>query len=315
MKHSLTAILVIVSGILFISAGMKRPAKQIYTQAALGEKLFAENILSKDSSISCTSCHKPQLAFADTVAFSIGIYGKLSTRNTPSVLNMKNRPYYFWDGRATSLEEQALMPIQNPDEMGLPIGEAVDRLNKHPEYRQLFQQVFQENPTEKNLAAALSAFEQTLETVDSKFDDWSNDIAKLSPQEEAGRKLFIGDKAKCFDCHSMEDFTNDEYKNIGLYNGKELNDAGRFNFSKKDSDLGKFKTPGLRNVAVTAPYMHNGMFTTLEQVVDYYNNPAAFVTNAINIDPVLQKPLGLTTKEKKNLVAFLKTLTDQRFQK
>ena len=314
MKHSLIALLVIVSGILFISAGITGSSNVIETEATLGEKLFSENILSKDSTVSCASCHLPQFAFADTVAFSIGIHGKLSTRNTPSVLNMKNRPYYFWDGRAASLEEQALMPIQNPDEMGLSIAEAVGRLNQHPKYRQLFQQVFQQLPTEKNLAAALSAFEQTLETVDSKFDDWSNDIAKLSPQEEAGRKLFVGDKAKCFDCHSMEDFTTDGYKNIGLYNGKELNDAGRFNFSKKDSDLGKFKTPGLRNVAVTAPYMHNGMFTTLEQVIDYYNNPSDFVTDAINIDPALQKPLGLTTKEKKNLVAFLKTLTDKKFR-
>lgn len=314
MKHSLIAFLVIVSGILFISAGITGPAVKNYTEATLGEKLFGDAILSKDSSISCASCHQPQLAFADTVAFSIGIYGKPSSRNTPSVLNMKNRPYYFWDGRAASLEEQALLPIQNPDEMGLPIAEAVDRLNNNVQYRQLFQQVYQQNPTGKNLAAALSAFEQTLETVDSKFDDWSNDMAKLSPQEEAGRKLFVGDKAKCFDCHSMEDFTDDQYKNIGLYNTKELNDAGRFNFSKKDSDLGKFKTPGLRNVAVTAPYMHNGMFATLEQVIEYYNNPAAFVTGAINIDPALQQPLGLTQKEKKNLVAFLKTLTDKKFR-
>lgn len=314
MKHTLMAFIVIVSGIIFISAEISEPVKRVYTEAALGEKLFAENILSKDSSVSCASCHQPQLAFADTVAFSVGINGKLSTRNTPSVLNMKNRPYYFWDGRAASLQEQALMPIQNPDEMGLPIPEAVDRLNRHPEYRQLFQQVFQQTPSKENLAAALSAFEQTLETVDSKFDDWSNDMAKLTPQEEAGRKLFVSDKAKCFDCHSMEDFTNDDYKNIGLYNGKELNDAGRFCFSKKDSDLGKFKTPGLRNVAVTAPYMHNGMFATLEQVVDYYNNPAAFVTNAINIDPALQQPLRLTTIEKKNLVSFLKTLTDKKFR-
>jgi len=314
MKHAFTAFLVIISGILLISACITGPATKIYTEATLGEKLFSENILSKDSSISCASCHQPQLAFADTVAFSTGIHGKLTSRNTPSVLNMKNRAYYFWDGRAASLEEQALMPIQNPNEMGLTVAEAVDRLNNNTQYRQIFQQVYQQLPTEKNLAAALSAFEQTLETVDSKFDDWSNDITKLSLQEEAGRKLFVGDKAKCFDCHSMEDFTNDEYKNIGLYNGKELKDAGRFNFSKKDSDLGKFKTPGLRNVAETAPYMHNGMFTTLEQVIDYYNNPAAFVNNAINIDPALQQPLGLTAKEKKNLVAFLKTLTDKKFR-
>ncbi len=315
MKHTLTALIMIVSGLLFLSAGITGPPTKIYTAATLGEKLFFENILSKDSSVSCASCHQPKFAFADTVAFSIGIHSKLSSRNTPSVLNMKNWPYYFWDGRAASLEEQALMPIQNPNEMGLAVAEAVERLNNNIQYRQIFQQVYQQPPSEKNLALALSAFEQTLETVNSKFDDWSNDITKLSPQEEAGRKLFVGDKAKCFDCHSMEDFTDDDYKNIGLYNARELNDAGRYNFSKKDSDLGKFKTPGLRNVAVTAPYMHNGMFTTLEQVIDYYNNPAAFVADAINIDPALQQPLGLTTKEKKNLVAFLKTLTDKKFQR
>jgi cytochrome c peroxidase len=315
MKQSLFTILLISTGVLLISASISLSTKKRITEPGLGKKLFLEKILSKDSSLSCGSCHKPAFAFADTLAVSIGIYGKAGTRNTPSVLNMKNRPYYFWDGRAASLEEQALMPIKNPDEMGLQIAEAVERLNKNLTYRELFQQVYHQNPTEKNLAAALSAFEKTLETVNSKFDDWSNNISNLSPAEEAGRQLFVGDKAKCFNCHSMEDFTNDEYKNIGLYNGKELNDAGRYNFSKNIEDLGKFKTPVLRNVAVTAPYMHNGMFTTLEQVVEYYNNPSAFVSGAINIDETLQEPLGLTEKEKKNLVAFLKTLTDKKFRR
>jgi cytochrome c peroxidase len=315
MKQSLFTILLISAGVLLISASISLSTKKRITEPGLGKKLFLEKMLSKDSSLSCGSCHIPAFAFADTVAVSVGIYGKAGTRNTPSVLNMKNRPYYFWDGRAASLEEQALMPIKNLDEMGLQIAEAVERLNKNRTYRELFQQVYHQNPTEKNLAAALSAFEKTLETVNSKFDDWSNNISKLLPAEEAGRQLFVGDKAKCFNCHSMEDFTNDEYKNIGLYNGKELNDAGRYNFSKNKEDLGKFKTPGLRNVAVTAPYMHNGIFTTLEQVIDYYNNPSAFVSGAINIDETLQEPLGLTEKEKKNLVAFLKTLTDKKFRR
>jgi len=315
MKAPYFFISLMVLSILFISAKFNTPVEEIITEPELGRKLFLEKILSKDSSISCSSCHIPQFAFADTLALSVGIHGKLTTRNTPSVLNMKNRPYFFWDGRATSLEEQALMPIENPDEMGLPVSEAVERLNKNVEYVKLFDRLYHQPPTKENLAAALSAFEKTLETIDSKFDDWSNNIAKLSPQEEAGRKLFIGDKAKCFDCHSMEDFTNDEYKNIGLYNGKELNDAGRFRISNNKTDLGKFKTPGLRNVAVTAPYMHNGIFSTLEEVIDYYNNPGSFVTDAVNTDASLQQPLGLTGKEKKNLVAFLKTLTDREFRK
>lgn len=281
----------------------------------LGKKLFSEKILSKDSTVSCASCHKPNFAFADTSAFSTGIEGKLTKRNTPSVLNMKNRPYFFWDGRAASLEEQALMPIQNPDEMGLPIDEAVSRLNQSVQYKILFQKVFKQKPSAKNLAAAFAAYEKTLETVDSKFDGWSNNLKKLTAQEERGRELFVGDKAKCFDCHRMEDFTTDEFKNIGLYNEKELNDAGLFNITKKENDKGKFKIPGLRNIGVTAPYMHNGMFKTLEEVVEYYNDPQKFVTGVINIDDVLKTPLHLTDKEKKDLVAFLKTLTDKKYLK
>ncbi len=287
----------------------------IKNKADLGKKLFSEKILSKDSSVSCASCHIPSYAFADTLAFSRGIEGKLTKRNTPSVLNMKNRPYYFWDGRAASLEEQSLMPIINPDEMGLPIEEAISRLNSSAEYKMLFKKIFNQKPDAKNLAAAFAAFEETLETVDSKFDDWSNDLKKFTPAEERGRVLFVGDKAKCFDCHRMEDFTTDEFKNIGLYNAADLNDAGLFNISKKETDLGKFKTPGLRNIAVTAPYMHNGMLKTLEDVVDYYNNPQQFVPHAINIDDALKKPLGLTDNEKKDIVTFLRTLTDKAYLK
>lgn len=287
--------------------------KEITSKAGLGKKLFSEKILSQDSSVSCASCHNPQFAFADTSAFSIGIGGKLTKRNTPSVLNMKNRPYFFWDGRAASLEEQALMPIQNPDEMNLSVEEAIQRLNASPVYTRLFLKIFKQKPSAKNLSAAFAAYERTLETVDSKFDDWSNNLKNLTPQEERGRQLFVGDKAKCFDCHRMEDFTTDDFRNIGLYNETELNDAGLFNITKKETDKGKFKTPGLRNIAVTAPYMHNGMFKTLEEVVDYYNNPTQFVKNGINTDELLQKPLGLTAKEKKDLVAFLNTLTDKKY--
>lgn len=313
MKKLWISFIAAVLVIIVASSFFEKEITDIKTKAALGKKLFSEKILSKDSTVSCASCHIPKFAFADTVAFSKGIGGKLTKRNTPSVLNMKNRPYYFWDGRAASLEEQALMPIQNPDEMGLAIEEAVKRLNQNREYKLLFQKIFSQQPNAKNLAEAFSAFEQTLETVDSKFDDWSNNLKKLTLQEERGRQLFVGDKAKCFDCHRMEDFTNDEFKNIGLYDGKELNDAGLFNITKKDSDLGKFKTPGLRNVAVTAPYMHNGKFKTLEQVLTYYNNPNAFVEDPVNMDDALKKPLGLTLQEKKDIIAFLKTLTDKRF--
>ncbi len=300
----------IISGFCFI-----QHIEQVNNKAELGKMLFSEKILSKDSSISCASCHKPEFAFADTSAFSTGVGGKLTRRNTPSVLNMKNRPYYFWDGRAANLEMQALMPIQNPGEMALPISEAIERLNTSAEYSYLFKKIFKQKPDTKNLAAAFAAYERTLETVDSKFDDWSNGLKKLSAQEERGRQIFLGSKAKCFDCHFMEDFTDDSFKNIGLYNGEELHDIGRFVITEKETDLGKFKTPGLRNVAVTAPYMHNGMFKTLEEVVEYYNDPSKVVKNAINIDPALKKPLNLFPNEKAELVAFLKSLTDKAYSK
>jgi cytochrome c peroxidase len=315
MKKSVCSILIIITSLFIVSSSFKDKNAEIKTKASLGKKLFSEKILSKDSSVSCASCHKPAYAFADTVAFSAGIGGKLTIRNTPSVLNIKNRPYFFWDGRAASLEEQSLMPIQNPDEMGLPIEEAVKRLNQSKEYKLLFQKIFKQNPSAKNLAAAFAAYEQTLETVDSKFDDWSNNIKKLTASEERGRQLFISDKSKCFNCHRMEDFTTDEFKNIGLYNAEELNDAGLYNTSKKETDKGKFKIPGLRNIAVTAPYMHNGMFKTLEEVVEYYNNPQKVIPNPINIDADLKTVLGLTAKEKKDLIAFLKTLTDKKYSR
>jgi cytochrome c peroxidase len=313
MKITITLLLFAISVYLSSFVIYNNQPNVIFSKAALGKKLFSEKILSKDSSVSCASCHKPTYAFADTAAFSIGVSGKLTQRNTPSVLNMKNRPYFFWDGRASSLEEQSLMPIQNEDEMGLPISEAVNRLNQSAEYKNLFYKVFKQKPDAKNLAAAFAAYEKTLETVDSKFDDWSNNLKKLTAPEERGRQLFVGDKAKCFDCHRREDFTTDEFKNIGLYNEKELNDAGLYNITKKEIDKGKFKTPGLRNIAVTAPYMHNGMFKTLEEVVEYYNNPEKNVENPINIDDALKKPLGLNEREKKDLVAFLKTLTDKKY--
>jgi len=285
----------------------------IKTREALGEKLFHDKILSKDSSISCASCHIPSLGFSDSLALSIGIHGTPTTRNTPSVLNMKNRPYYFWDGRAATLAQQSLMPIANKDEMGLPIAEAVQRLRTNKTYQLLFRNIFGSQPTVQNLSLAIAAYENTLETDDSKFDLANDDTDTLTSSEERGRKLFVGEKAKCFDCHMGPDFTNDDFKNIGLYDGNQLTDKGRFAITKKEGDLGKFKTPGLRNIAITAPYMHNGMFKTLEEVVDYYNNPEKFVRNPINIDSTLSKPLGLSATEKADLVNFLKTLTDKRF--
>jgi cytochrome c peroxidase len=311
---SIKIVFLFISSVTAIAFTLDNPSLVKYSKVELGKELFNEKILSRDSSISCSSCHRPAFAFADTIAFSVGIGNTLTTRNTPSVLNMKNRPYFFWDGRSSSLREQALLPIQHPNEMGLSIQEAVKRLSESNHYTHYFQKVFHEKPNAKNISIAFEAYEKTLETVDSKFDDWSNNIRKLTPSEERGRQLFIGEKAKCFNCHLEEDFTDDNFKNIGLFNGKNLNDSGRFLITRKKEDVGKFKTPGLRNIAVTAPYMHNGMFKNLEQVIDYYNDTKKIVPDAQNIDPDLKQPLGLTEIEKKDLIAFLKTLTDKRYR-
>jgi cytochrome c peroxidase len=313
MNKRKTVIALLLAGAVLLAAGFVSPGDKVKTKADLGKLLFSEKKLSRDSSVSCASCHKPDYGFADTTAFSIGIGGKLTKRNTPSVLNMQFRPYFFWDGRAASLEAQALMPIQNPDEMNLSIEAAVKRLNEDSGYRKLFYKIFRQKPNAQNLAAAFAAFERTLETTSSRYDDWADDKIRLTSSEERGRQLFIGKKAKCFDCHFTGDFTADEFRNIGLYNGKELNDLGRYSITRKKTDLGKFKTPGLRNIAVTAPYMHNGMFKTLEEVLDYYNDPQQFVKGSINADVLVKKPLGLTNTEKKDIIAFLKTLTDRQF--
>lgn len=285
------------------------------TDIELGKELFFDTLLSKDSTISCASCHQPAFAFADTVAFSIGVRNQKGTRNTPSSMNMLSRPYFFYDGRAGSIEEQVLMPIHNPIEMDLSISELLSRLNNHSHYQAAFQAIYGTNPDSATLGAALGAFVFSLESPgDSPFDEWINgNTTAMTPEQIKGRDIF-NEKAKCFDCHFGPDFTGDEFRNIGLFNGSDtLGDVGRFEHTQDSSDLGKLKVPGLRNVAITAPYMHNGMFATLEEVVDYYDNPTQFVHGAINTDTLLQEPLNLTQEEKDCLVQFLHALTDKAF--
>jgi len=281
----------------------------------LGAKLFFDPIFSLDNSIACASCHQPQFAYADNKAFSVGVNDSIGTRNTPSVMNMASRSFFFHDGRAGSLEEQAVMPVENPLEMNLVFPEVVNRIKANEEYVRLFKKIYKEAPNAKNITNALSEFQRSLESDGSAPHDLfvsGVDTTAMTASQQRGRKLFLADESKCFDCHFGPDFTGDEFRNIGLYDGVKLIDKGRFDFTKNPKDIGKFKVPGLRNVALTAPYMHNGMFRTLEEVVDFYSNPYDFVQKPINMDSLMIKPLNFTQQEKTDLVNFLHSLTDEK---
>ena len=316
MKFSVSAILL---AVLFWGLGSTAPLlqkdKPIETKEALGEKLFFEKILSLDSTIACATCHIPEFAFADTARLSRGVGDSLGTRNTPSVMNLAYSEHFFYDGRASSLEEQAMGPIENPLEMHLPYPEAVKRIQANEAYRQLFLKIYKALPDSANILQAIAAYQRTLESNGSSPHDlWVNDIDEnaMSASQLRGRDLFL-EKGKCFDCHFGPFFTGDEFRNIGLYDGVSRTDTGRFQVTKDSADIGKFKVPSLRNVALTAPYMHDGSFATLESVIDFYSNPYDFVKQPINIDSLMVEPLHFTEEEKKDLVNFLHALTDRTF--
>ncbi|MBI3520263.1 MAG: c-type cytochrome [Bacteroidetes bacterium] len=288
--------------------------KEPSTIEALGELLFNDSILSRENQISCASCHKPDYAFADNVPFSFGVDSVKGGRNTPSTMNMSARNFYFHDGRSETLEDQAGGPMENPAEMDIPMSVIVRKLNNHKQYRAFFIKLFGTPANKQNLVEALAAYERTLETNNSAFDNYMSekDTTLFSASAKRGRVIF-NEKGKCFDCHFGPDFTNDDFKNIGLFNGKNLNDSGRYIITRDEKDIGRFKVPGLRNIAITKPYMHNGMFKSLKEVIDYYDQPDKFISNSVNRDTLLSKPLGLTDQEKKDLEAFLMSLTDARF--
>lgn len=287
--------------------------ESIDSEIKLGAKLFFDPILSKDQSVSCASCHNPEFAFSDSSALSKGVGGTLGTRNTPTVMNTLSRPLFFHVGRAASLEEQAVGPIENPVEMNLSYSEAVKRIQDNDNYNYYFNKVFKSEPDSANILTALAEFQRSLESDGSAPHDlWMNDedTAAMSPAQIRGRTLFLT-KAKCFDCHFGPDFTGDEFRNIGLYDEKTLTDKGRFDVTNDSADIGKFKVPGLRNIELTAPYMHNGIFNTLEEVVEYYNNPYLIVEQPINLDSIMIEPLNLTDEEQSDLVEFMLSLTDK----
>jgi len=267
----------------------------------LGRKLFFNKELSGDHSMSCASCHDPASAFSDGKPRAIGFRGKELDRHTPTVLNAAYDSYQFWDGRAVSLEQQAAGPITSTAEMNLPDeAELVRRLNADPSYRREFHAVFGQGPSLKNVVKAIASYERTLITTNSRFDRYAaGDKDALTLHEKNGLMLFIA-KARCSRCHDGPNFTDNKFQNTGV--GE--NDEGRSAVTRQESDRGAFKTPGLRNVALHAPYMHDGSLATLEAVIDYYDRGG---NDKKGKSPFMIK-IGLSRDEKDDLIAFLKTL-------
>jgi len=272
----------------------------------LGRRLFFDPRLSSDGSTSCATCHNPDQAFVDNQVTSRGIGGKKATRNTPTLINTAFQPYQFWDGRVSSLEDQALLPLENPLEMGSSISIIADRLNQLPEYRDAFRRVFNAPVTRNNLAQALASFERTVLAGDSAYDQYAagNSIA-LSQKAAEGLQLFEG-KAHCRLCHQGYNFSDGVFHNLGVgWDRTSFADEGRSVVTTIVKDRGAFKTPTLRQVAQTGPYMHDGSLASLEAVVNFYDqggkaNP--------HLDPLIQ-PLRLTLQEKEALVEFLCSLS------
>jgi len=293
----------------------------------LGDMLFNEKMLSKDGSQSCASCHLQEHAFSDPRRFSIGVEGLPGTRQAMAVFNMLwRRPGpqggFFWDGRAELLRHQALMPIQDPLEMNETLENVVSKLQASKTYRDQFVRAFNTDTVNVQLIGrALEQFMNTLVSGNTKFDKVQRGEAMFTPSEQRGRDLFFREVdpnlgirgAECFHCHGGPNFSNNQFMNNGLDSDAEFTDLGRYNVTQRPPDRARFISPSLRNIAATAPYMHDGRFTTLEEVVDHYNTG---VKRSATVElPLMQfnlRPggLGLTDQDKQDLVAFLKTLSD-----
>lgn len=270
----------------------------------LGKQLYFDTRLSADNSVSCATCHNPSKAFGDGMATSTGIKGQKGDRNAPTVINTTYNDFQFWDGRAGSLEEQALGPIQNPIEMGFTLSGVIKRLNEIEGYRQQFQKIFGAHVTAEGISKAIASFERTVLSGGSRWDDFNlgNEDA-LTDSEKRGWELFRG-KAHCSSCHVAFNLTDNDFHNLGLGMNKPNPDLGRYNVTKNVEDKGAFKTPTLRDISRTSPYMHNGSVKTLEEVIEFYNKggePNPWLDRQI-------RPLHLTDQEKGDLLAFLRSL-------
>jgi cytochrome c peroxidase len=278
----------------------------------LGKRLYFEKALSLDSTLSCASCHVPEKGFADPNRFSVGVNGKQGGRQAPTIINRAFSRAQFWDGRAASLEAQALGPMMNPVEMAHPnINSVIGRLEKDPGYVAAFKRAFPAEGgaiSDMTISRAIASFERTVMSGNSPYDRFTQggDKNAMSASAQRGYQLFLS-KANCASCHLGINFTDESYHNLGVGATAKKPDPGRYAITKLDGHQGAFKTPTLREIANTAPYMSDGSLKTLEEVVEFYDKGCQ---NNKWLSPKV-KPLNLTEQEKKDLVEFMKALSGE----
>lgn len=279
----------------------------------LGRKLFYEGRLSRNNTISCGFCHIQENAFTHhghTV--SHGVDDRTGIRNAPPVQNMAFLKRYMWDGVIHNLNEQPVIPITNEDEMDSSMPDVISKLSSDSKYKKLFKEAYgDESITGERVLKALSQFMATMISADSKYDRFKQGKENFSSQESQGMNLF---QQKCASCHSGALFTDESFRNTGMYYNTQFKDAGRYRVTLNQNDWMKFRVPSLRNVEYTAPYMHDGRFYTLDAVLNFYSDQ---VEDNLNLDPQLRQNghtgIAMNAQEKQFIIAFLKTLSDKNF--
>lgn len=286
------------------------PNDNEYTEARwlLGKKLFYDNILSVDTTMSCASCHKVDYAFSDNVALSKGVKNRVGVQNAPTLANVAYHPYYTRAGGVPTLEMQVLVPLQEHNEFDFNIILAAERIAKDSVYASMSWKAYQRVPDAYVITKAIANFERELVSKNSRFDQYYYQKSEtLDENELAGMALFYSERTNCFRCHSGANFTNYEFENNGLYT--EYNDLGRQRLTGIESDNALFKVPTLRNIALTSPYMHDGSLARLDDVIEHYNKGVSRHKN----QSVYVAPLNLSNDEKTQIIAFLNSLTDTEF--
>jgi cytochrome c peroxidase len=268
----------------------------------LGKQLYFDKRLSCDDTVSCADCHDPKKGWSNDERFATGVRSQIGGRSAPTIINAAYAQLQFWDGRAHQLEGQALGPIANPIEMDHKLEDCCLKLNKIPGYKQQFQKVFGTDVTPENIAKAIASFERTVLSGNAPYDKFkAGDTSALSEAAQRGMKIFFG-KGHCSACHSGATFSDNSFHNIGVGMDAKNPDLGRYEITKMAGDKGAFKTPGLRDVAHTKPYMHDGTFKTLEEVIEHYDKGG---TPNPQLDEEIF-PLKLTAQEKADLITFMK---------